>query len=51
MMVRSRRTVRMRLTALYCVLFVLSSVALLVIAAITNVGKDTKARSAFRNIP
>ena len=33
MMVRSRRTVRMRLTALYCVLFVLSAVVLL---AITN---------------
>jgi signal transduction histidine kinase len=36
---RSRRTVRMRLTALYCVLFVLSSVALLAIAAITNAGQ------------
>ena len=33
MMLRSRRTVRMRLTALYCVLFVLSAVMLL---AITN---------------
>jgi len=33
MMLRSRRTVRMRLTALYCVLFVLSAVVLL---AITN---------------
>src|SRR5580700_5246355 len=39
MMHRSRRTVRMRLTALYCVLFVLSSVALLAIAAITNAGQ------------
>ena len=39
MMLRSRRTVRMRLTALYCVLFVLSSVALLAIAAITNAGQ------------
>jgi signal transduction histidine kinase len=38
-MLRSRRTVRMRLTALYCVLFVLSSVALLAIAAITNAGQ------------
>ena len=39
MMVRSRRTVRMRLTALYCVLFVLSAVVLL---AITNgVGSST----------
>ncbi len=38
-MVRSRRTVRMRLTALYCVLFVLSAVVLL---AITNgVGSST----------
>ena len=36
---RSRRTVRMRLTVLYCVLFVLSSVALLAIAAITNAGQ------------
>ena len=33
MILRSRRTVRMRLTALYCVLFVLSAVVLL---AITN---------------
>ena len=41
MMLRSRRTVRMRLTALYCVLFVLSSVALLVIAAITNAGQGS----------
>jgi signal transduction histidine kinase len=32
MMLRPRRTVRMRLTALYCVLFVLSAVALLAIA-------------------
>jgi hypothetical protein len=31
MTLRSRRTVRMRLTALYCVLFVLSAVVLLVI--------------------
>jgi signal transduction histidine kinase len=39
MMVRSRRTVRMRLTVLYCVLFVLSAVVLL---AITNgVGSST----------
>ncbi len=39
MMLRSRRTVRMRLTALYCVLFVLSAVVLL---AITNgVGSST----------
>jgi signal transduction histidine kinase len=38
-MLRSRRTVRMRLTVLYCVLFVLSSVALLAIAAITNAGQ------------
>jgi signal transduction histidine kinase len=39
MMVRSRRTVRLRLTALYCVLFVLSAVVLL---AITNgVGSST----------
>ena len=39
MMARSRRTVRMRLTALYCVLFVLSAVVLL---AITNgVGSST----------
>jgi signal transduction histidine kinase len=37
-MLRSRRTVRMRLTALYCVLFVLSGVGLLVIAAVTNAG-------------
>ena len=38
-MLRSRRTVRMRLTALYCVLFVLSAVVLL---AITNgVGSST----------
>ena len=36
---RPRRTVRMRLTALYCVLFVLSSIALLTIAAITNLGQ------------
>jgi signal transduction histidine kinase len=38
---RSRRTVRMRLTALYCVLFVLSAVALLVIVAITNAGQGS----------
>jgi signal transduction histidine kinase len=39
MILRSRRTVRMRLTALYCVLFVLSAVVLL---AITNgVGSST----------
>ena len=39
MMLRSRRTVRMRLTGLYCVLFVLSAVVLL---AITNgVGSST----------
>ncbi len=39
MMLRSRRTVRMRLTALYCVLFVLSAVVLL---GITNgVGSST----------
>jgi signal transduction histidine kinase len=37
----SRRTVRMRLTALYCVLFVLSAVALLVIVAITNAGQGS----------
>jgi signal transduction histidine kinase len=36
---RPRRTVRMRLTALYCLLFVLSSIALLTIAAITNLGQ------------
>ena len=43
-MLRSRRTVRMRLTALYCVLFVLSAVALL---AITNgVGSPTRGRRA-----
>jgi signal transduction histidine kinase len=41
MMLRSRRTVRMRLTALYCVLFVLSAVALLVIVAITNAGQGS----------
>ncbi len=40
-MLRSRRTVRMRLTALYCVLFVLSAVALLVIVAITNAGQGS----------
>ena len=39
MMVRSRRTVRMRLTALYCVLFVLSAVVLLVIT--NGVGSST----------
>jgi signal transduction histidine kinase len=33
--------VRMRLTALYCVLFVLSAVALLVIVAITNAGQGS----------
>jgi signal transduction histidine kinase len=36
---RPRRTVRMRLTALYCLLFVLSSIALLTVAAITNLGQ------------
>ena len=41
MMLRSRRTVRMRLTALYCVLFVLSAVALLVIVAISNAGQGS----------
>ncbi|MGH3201663.1 MAG: sensor histidine kinase [Streptosporangiaceae bacterium] len=41
MMPRSRRTVRMRLTALYCVLFVLSAVALLVIVAISNAGQGS----------
>jgi signal transduction histidine kinase len=41
MMLRPRRTVRMRLTALYCVLFVLSAVALLVIVAITNAGQGS----------
>ena len=40
-MLRSRRTVRMRLTALYCILFVLSAVALLVIVAITNAGQGS----------
>ena len=40
-MLRSRRTVRMRLTALYCVLFVLSAVALLVIVAISNAGQGS----------
>ncbi|MGH3227677.1 MAG: sensor histidine kinase [Streptosporangiaceae bacterium] len=40
-MPRSRRTVRMRLTALYCVLFVLSAVALLVIVAISNAGQGS----------
>ena len=39
MMVRSRRTVRMRLTALYCALFVLSAVVLLVIT--NGVGSST----------
>jgi signal transduction histidine kinase len=41
MMLGSRRTVRMRLTVLYCVLFVLSAVALLVIVAITNAGQGS----------
>jgi signal transduction histidine kinase len=46
MMLRSRRTVRMRLTALYCVLFVLSGVVLL---AITN-GVGSSASHSTRTV-
>jgi signal transduction histidine kinase len=46
MMLRSRRTVRMRLTALYCVLFVLSAVVLL---AITN-GVGSSASHSTRTV-
>ena len=46
MMLRSRRTVRMRLTALYCVLFVLSAVMLL---AITN-GVGSSATHSTRTV-
>jgi signal transduction histidine kinase len=46
MMLRSRRTVRMRLTALYCVLFVLSAVVLL---AITN-GVGSSATHSTRTV-
>ena len=51
MMLRSRRTVRMRLTALYCVLFVLSSVALLVVAAITNAGQGSGGPQPYPPLP
>jgi signal transduction histidine kinase len=51
MMHRSRRTVRMRLTALYCVLFVLSSVALLAIAAITNAGQGPGGPQPYTPLP
>jgi signal transduction histidine kinase len=48
MMLWSRRTVRMRLTALYCVLFVLSAVVLL---AITNgVGYGSEAESGSSGV-
>ena len=50
-MLRSRRTVRMRLTALYCVLFVLSSVALLVVAAITNAGQGSGGPQPYPPLP
>jgi signal transduction histidine kinase len=46
MMLRSRRTVRMRLTALYCVLFVLSAMVLL---AITN-GVGSSASHSTRTV-
>jgi hypothetical protein len=51
MMLRSRRTVRMRLTALYCIMFVLSSVALLAIAAITNVGQGPGGPQPYSPVP
>src|SRR5260370_40881354 len=46
MMLRSRRTVRMRLTALYCILFVLSAMVLL---AITN-GVGSSASHSTRTV-
>src|SRR5260370_41793575 len=46
MMLRSRRTVRMRLTALYCILFVLSAMVLL---AITN-GVGASASHSTRTV-
>ncbi len=45
-MLRSRRTVRMRLTALYCILFVLSAMVLL---AITN-GVGSSASHSTRTV-
>src|SRR5260370_26704545 len=47
MMLRSRRTVRMRLTALYCILFVLSAMVLL---AFTN-GVGSSASHSTRTVP